>query len=227
MIMRWTYHVLALISHIARPIWARVLSLVLLTLLITTGVRPARAQESWDAVYLAGAKVGYIHTFVEPVKDQGRDLVRVRVDMKLTLKRLDDTVTMELRYGTIETPDGSVLRLDTRTLASTQEIRAHGDVVDGQMTLILENSGQAQRLVIPWGPEVRGPYAVEQSLSRTPIKLGETRKLKMFMPDLNKVCDVTLMRRGDGGRSAWRADQAIAPEGRAEDHTRWQAPSGV
>ncbi len=28
------------------------------------------AQESWDAVYLGGAKIGFIHTFVEKVKDQ-------------------------------------------------------------------------------------------------------------------------------------------------------------
>src|SRR5262249_31813813 len=79
-------------------------------------------QESWDAVYLAGAKVGYIHTFVEPLKDRGRDLLRVRVDTSLSLKRLEDEITMELRYGTIETPEGAVLRLDTRTVASTQEI---------------------------------------------------------------------------------------------------------
>ena len=87
----------------------------------------ASAQESWDAVYLAGAKVGYIHTFVEPIKDHERDLVRVRVDMVLTFKRLDNEFTMELRYGTIETPQGSVLRLDTRTLTSSQELRAHGE----------------------------------------------------------------------------------------------------
>src|SRR3954452_11486656 len=80
-------------------------------------VPAASAQESWDAVYLSGAKIGHIHTFVEPLKDRGRDLLRVRVDMVLTFKRLDNEITMELRYGTIETPQGAVLRLDTRTLA--------------------------------------------------------------------------------------------------------------
>src|SRR4051794_32149742 len=143
----------------------------------------ASAQESWDAVYLSGSKVGYIHTFIEPLKDRGRDLLRVRVDTVLTFKRLDDKITMELRYGTIETPQGSVLRLDTRTLASEKEMRISGDVIDGQMTLTLDGAGQAQKMTIPWGPEVRGPYAVEQSLSREPMKVGETRQLKMFIPD--------------------------------------------
>src|SRR3954452_10286200 len=95
-------------------------------------VPAAAAQESWDAVYLSGAKVGYIHTFIEPVKDRGRDLLRVRVDTSLTFKRLNDKITMELRYGTIETPQGAVLRLDTRTLASEKEIRVYGDVTNNK-----------------------------------------------------------------------------------------------
>src|SRR4051812_2718961 len=148
----------------------------------------ASAQESWDAVYLSGAKVGYIHTYIEPLKDRGRDLLRVRVDTALTFKRLNDKITMELRYGTIETPQGAVLRLDTRTLASEKEIRVFGDVNDDKMTLTLEGSGQSQQVTLPWSAEVRGPYAVEQSLSRDPMKAGQTRQLKMFIPDLNKIC---------------------------------------
>jgi Transglutaminase-like superfamily len=160
--------------------------------LALASVPAASAQESWDAVYLAGSKVGYIHTFVEPLKDRGRDLIRVRVDTVLTIKRLEDSITMEIRYGTIETPQGSVLRLDTRTLASEKEMRVSGDVVNDRMTLTLDGSGQSQQVTMPWGTDVRGPYAVEQSLSRDPMKLGETRQLKMFIPDLNKICDITL-----------------------------------
>jgi hypothetical protein len=200
--------------------------------LISAWAPSASAQESWDAVYLAGAKVGYVHTFIEPVKDRGRDLLRVRIDMVLTFKRLDDTIRMELRYGTIETPQGAVLRLDTRTLASEQEIRAHGDVVDDRMTLTLEGAGQSQQVTMPWGPDVRGPYAVEQSLSREPMKVGETRKLKMFIPDVNKVCDITLTAKAmedvqlgePNKRSLLRVEQKTSLEGKARpeyDMTCW------
>src|SRR5438045_3564012 len=95
----------------------------------------ARAQESWDAIYIAGGKVGSIHTYIEPVKDKGRDLLRVRVDMKLAFVRLQNRVKIETMYGTIETPEGEVLKLDTRTLASQQEMRTFGDVVNNEMTL--------------------------------------------------------------------------------------------
>ena len=160
-------------------------------------------------------------------RTSGRDLIRVRVDMVLTFKRLNDKITMELRYGTIETPEGAVLRLDTRTLASEQEIRASGDVINDQMTLTLEGSGQSQKMTIPWGPEVRGPYAVEQSLSREPMKVGETRTLKMFIPDLNKVCDITLTAKAMEDIQLGGGREAIADADRAEDGPRGQAPARV
>jgi transglutaminase-like putative cysteine protease len=205
--------------------------------LLAVRLPEAGAQESWDGVYLSGAKIGFIHTFVEPLKDQGRDLVRVRVDMELTFKRLDNEITMKLMYGTIETPQGSVLRLDTRTLASAQEIRAHGDVVNDKMTLTLEGAGQSQQMTIPWGPDVRGPYAVEQSLSREPMKVGQKRTLKMFVPDLNKVCDVTLDGRrmedvplgGNEKRSLLRVEQKTFLEGKPRpefDLTCWVDSGG-
>ena len=51
-------------------------------------------------------------------------------------------------------------------------------------------------MVIPWAPDVRGPYAAEQSMARKPMKEQETRSLKMFMPTLNKVCDIELQALG-------------------------------
>ena len=71
--------------------------LVLGVVLPLAVVASALAQESWDAVYMAGAKVGHVHTYVQPVKDRGRDLLRVRVDMELSFKRLKDQITIELQ----------------------------------------------------------------------------------------------------------------------------------
>src|SRR5262249_36983953 len=148
-----------------------------------------KSEESWDAIYVGGKKIGHIHVTVTPVKDRGRDLLRVRVDQEFRIKRENDTVTMRNTYGTIQTLNGEVLRLDHRTLASNQEMRVFGDVINNQMRIRLEGSGQTQEQVIPWSPDVRGPYAAEQSLSRQPIKPGETRSLRLYIPDVNKICE--------------------------------------
>ncbi len=64
------------------------------------------------------------------------------------------------------------------------------------MTLKLDTGGQVEELAIPWSRDIRGPYAAEQSMARKPMKPSETRRLKMFMPTLNKICDIELRAHG-------------------------------
>jgi hypothetical protein len=209
------------------------------TALLSGASTPALAQESWDAVFLKGNKIGYVHTFVEKVSEKGRDLYRVRVDQVFNFRRLDDTVTMKLMYGTIETSEGEVLRLDTRTLASDNEIRVHGDAIKGQMKLIMETEGNSkhQEVVIPWGKDVRGPYAAEQSMARKPMSEGEIRKIKMYIPDLNRVADFSFEAGpivetplGDGSRRPLRkVEQAAKLDGKPRPElgaTLWVDTSG-
>ena len=82
--------------------------------LTIAGLAPGPAEESWSSVHIAGAKVGSVHSKVEPFKDRGRDRVRVQVDLALSFKRLDATVTTRMRQATVETRDGAVESLDTR-----------------------------------------------------------------------------------------------------------------
>ena len=156
------------------------------------------ADESWDAIYLGGSKIGFIHASVEKVVDRGKDRLRVRIEIEQKLLRGNDISDTKLSYETIETLSGQVVKLDTRTLAGNdnRELRTYGDLVRGKMNLILDGAGKQQKLQIPWGPEVRGPYAAEQSLARQPIAENEKRSLKMFMPDLNRICELQLQARG-------------------------------
>jgi hypothetical protein len=194
-------------------------------LVITLGGAPACAQESWDAVYLGGSKTGFVHTWVEKVNDKGRDYNRVRIEIEQRLKRGEDEAVIKLHYGTIETLDGEVLKLDTRTQAGgTQDIRVFGEVRDQKMHLTMEGSGQAESQVIPWDPDVRGPYGAEQSMARQPMKEHEKRPIKMYIPELNKVSDITLEARviepvllGDGTKHPLlRVDQITRVDGKRQ-----------
>ena len=142
------------------------------------------AQESWDAIYFKGNKIGYVHTFIEKVSEKGRELYRVRLDQVFNFRRLDDNVTMKMMYGTIETADGEVLRLDTRTLASENEIRVYGDAIKGKMNLIMEveGTGKRQEMTVPWGKDVRGPYAAEQSMARKPMTRAKYARSRCTYP---------------------------------------------
>ena len=195
-------------------------------------------QESWDATFVGGSKIGYTHTYVEKVHDRGKEYLRVRIDLELKLKRDRDITVTKLQYGTIETLDGQVLRLDTRTQAGEDtDIRGHGDVIKGVMNFKLDGNGDQQNLKIHWGPEVRGPYAPEQSMARTPMKEHETRGMRMFIPELNKIADITLSSGtvepailGDGStRPLLRVELMTVVDGKPRtefNHTMWVDSSG-
>ena len=199
--------------------------------------QPARGQEAWDAVFLKGNKIGYVHTFIEKVNEKNRELYRVRQDQVFTFRRLEDAVTMKMTYGTIEKPDGEVLRLDTRTLTSENEIRVYGDAVKGKMNLIMEGTNQRQEVTIPWTKDIRGPYAAEQSMARKPMEENETRSIKMYIPDLNRVVDFTFkagpiveVPLGDGSRRPLRkVVQTATLDGKPQqvlDATLWADTGG-
>lgn len=200
------------------------LALMAILVLATTGLTaPDQTQESWDACYIRGSKIGHIHTWIEKVSDKGREYNRVRLDIEMRLKRNNDESHIKLMYGTIETLDGEVLRLDTRTQAGgDQDIRVHGDVINGQMKLIIKGGGQEQYKVIPWDSDVRGPYGAEQSMAHQPLKEHETRTIKVFIPELNKVSEEKLQARaiepillGDGSKRALlRVDQETTVDGK-------------
>jgi transglutaminase-like putative cysteine protease len=199
----------------------------------------SHAQESWDAVYLGGSKIGFVHTTLEQLKEKGKDFIRVRIDMELSLKRGNDISLAKLSYGTIETPAGQVLKLDTLTMTGDggSELRGHGNVIRGKMNFVLEGAGQQQQLQIPWSPEVRGPYAAEQSMARQPLKENEQRSLKMFMPELNKICDIKLQSKGiesvilgdNAQRPLLRVEQTTQVDGKPRpefDATMWVDTQG-
>ncbi len=192
-------------------------------MVLALAVPAAKAQDTWDAVYLSGSKIGHVHTWVEKVSDKNHEYNRVRIDAEMRLKRGQDESVVKLMYGTIETLDGQVLRLDTRTDAGgNQDIRVHGDVIGGRMKLSMKAGGQSVSQTIPWSPEIRGPYGPEQSMTKQPMKAGESRQIRVYIPELNKVCDQTLIAKsleptvlGDGSkRDLLRVDLTTEVDGK-------------
>ena len=80
-----------MMRSVRRPRWTLFGSSLLILLVL--GSADAVAQESWDAIYLGGAKIGHMHTFVESVTDRGKEYRRVRLDIEMRLKRREDVVT--------------------------------------------------------------------------------------------------------------------------------------
>src|SRR5262245_60351429 len=141
----------------------RTLRLILLAFAVSTSFA-ARADEKtrpadiWDAVFIGNDKVGYVHTLIEPITENGKDVLHLRVETVMNIKRFNQTVQMKLDNSSFETPDGKVLRMDNRGLAGL-DTRTVGVAQGDSMVLTLETPGKKSTLTIPWSDDVLGPGA--------------------------------------------------------------------
>jgi hypothetical protein len=150
---------------------------------------PAK-REIWDALFLEGSKIGYSHTSIRPVQDTGKSLVATDVVNHLSLRRFGQTVEQDLKIGTVETPEGELLRFTTEAALGPTPVRFKGHVEAGEM--VIEGNGATKPVRMPWSKDVRGFRGLEESLEKQPMAPNSRRQLKVLVPLVNQVADVEL-----------------------------------
>jgi Transglutaminase-like superfamily len=158
---------------------------------------PARAggqltEETWDAYSMQGVRVGYAHTIISKVVEDGRELVRTWSEIHMSLKRAGQTTNQDMTLTSWDTADGRLVRFESQMAGGQGQIVSVGTVRDGQLCIDTTTSGRTQSQTIPWQAEWGGFFVAEQSLQRTPLKPGETRKLRGLLPMLNIPADMRL-----------------------------------
>lgn len=149
-------------------------------------------EESWDSVYLAGSKIGYVHTTVEAISEGSRKLFRVDVDTNHTIRRYAQTIELRMRYLIDETPDGELVRFENRAWVSAREIRTTGEVAGDVLRLKMHTPQKVESKEIPWDRTIKGIYWQEHALRTKPLRPGETLTFRTFLPDVNKICTMKL-----------------------------------
>lgn len=68
-----------------------------------TAVTPVE-REVWEISSMGNARMGYSRTTVTPLVRNGRPLVRVEQTGRMTVRRFDTTLEMDLHFSCLETP---------------------------------------------------------------------------------------------------------------------------
>lgn len=163
---------------------------------VATGSASTRSQqETWDAFFLQGVKIGYAHTLVRPAKRSDRELVEVQALNHLVVSRFGQQAEQDVRMTTLETPAGQLLEFTTEIASGASLVKVSGRVEGDQMVIETETKGRRQATRMPWSNQIQGFRAVEASLEREPLAPGQKRTLKMLMPLVNQVAEVDLLAR--------------------------------
>ncbi len=159
-------------------------------------VKPVDMRDSWDVFMLQGARVGYGHTTVRDV-GSGRAILCTENVSHFAIRRDTDTNRQEIRAVSLERPDGQLLKFEADIRMGPTPIRMTGQVSGNRLDI--ESVGTAAapvKVSIPWSADDRGPFAMEQSLLRKPMKPGERRKIKTLAIEFQQVTELEMAAKG-------------------------------
>ncbi|MBW3540150.1 MAG: transglutaminase domain-containing protein [Planctomycetes bacterium] len=151
------------------------------------------AEESWEVIYLGEQRMGYSHTTLRTVEGGGGPVVETRNETKLKIKRFGQELKIETTLVTRETPEGDLLgfTMETRNPPAGSS-KTIATVEDGRVKLESTVGGRTTTKTVDLEPDVKSPAWQDRLLAKNPLKPGETRSFKTFMPDFNQVATIRL-----------------------------------
>ncbi|MEX0702219.1 MAG: transglutaminase domain-containing protein [Planctomycetales bacterium] len=148
-------------------------------------------RESWQVIYLGDDRIGYAHSTTAPAERDGRKVIRSVSETSLTLKRFGQTLQMTIRSEFEETAGGDLLSFTHVTEnPPASSTRMKGRVEGKELHLETKTAGVSRQQTLPWTGDVKAPDYQERTLRDPPLKPGDVRRFKLFVPDLKQATDV-------------------------------------
>lgn len=173
--------------------------------LSTIAAEPAQApivSETWETVYMGGARIGSLHT---AVRETGPGRMRATADLDLTFRCYGALVHVRREYGTDETSDGRVLGLFMKQAQDRGPQLALKGTVEGDRLHVVVDGGRIERQ-LRWSDDVLGLAAQERLLTERRPKENEKFSFRRYEPTYNSVVTVRAEVKGmeavgtDGGK---------------------------
>ena len=200
-----------------------------------TQAGPPPFREFWEEHYVQNGKIGHTHgAYFHEVVD-GEPVVRIELTGQMVLSRGVQRIEQAMHDVSWETPIGEVRRF-RHSMAAAGSAQTTTGVIQGEHALLtLETSGKATTTKIDWPRGTLGESGDADWLCSHPMRTGESTKLRMFLPVLNQIVEVTLAAKqkepivlGTETRELLRIERQVTlPGGLKIDSTSWADDRGV
>ncbi len=142
---------------------------------------PVLPYDEWQAVFMQGKRVGYVHI---RMRLEG-DVIVSRTRTKLTLRRFGTDVTVRMEEAFRERADGTPLSFSTVQKTGGMAIRTEGTIKEGKLHLVYVQGGRRREKTVEWDAEALFPYALERETRSLNLKPGAEFTVKVFSPDIS------------------------------------------
>jgi len=161
----------------------------------TTNRAAAADREIWEVASIQGVRVGYSRTTIRRVLQEGRSLVVLEGLTHIALRRFGTPMTMKIRSDSTETPDGQLIACESVIDQGTTPVVTRGRTVGNELQLETTTAGKTTTARIPWTSDCGGFYALQQSLSRSPMQPGQERTVRALEPGTSQISVTVLAAR--------------------------------
>ena len=155
----------------------------------TANTDPLPEIETWGVIFVNGKKIGHQHFKRSHIQGADGALVKVEHATKMQILRFGTTTEIEVEQSATETVDGTLVEFETRMKTGAGVIKTIGKVKDGKLWI---RQGKQPDTALPLADGVGSFAAVDHSLERDPIKVGEKRTIHQVEPSLAGVVTVKL-----------------------------------
>jgi len=145
--------------------------------------------ETWEVQYLGNAPVGVLHRTTVVSEKLGSSYFSHVADSRMRVSLEGKPFVQRIHVSTIERDNGELVSIKGYLEIGAKKQTFEGSVSQGTLILSGKEVDIPYSITIDWEKEYRGPFAVDQSMHRNPLKPRESRKLKYLDPILRKIID--------------------------------------
>ena len=202
----------------------------------------------WEIIYLGNRPVGYTRRSIEiaspkrveqfgDFKDtKSVTLVCLEAESRIRISRKSsDPIDQTVFLRTLEKLDGELLGIEGNIDTGVVKRKFTGNVRDGALNIQSTEDRVVSSNIVPWDPSYRGPFAIEQSLRKSPMQLKEVRVVRYLDPFQMAVTESSLEGLSEGqtvdfeGQFADRLEieNRSTTQGRTSSSLLWTDRSGI
>lgn len=153
----------------------------------------ASPKETWNVIYLGGGRIGYSRSSLQKVTEEGQKRFRTESDTYMLIKRFGQELTTRSHLETTETEEGELLRFrfELQNPPAKPNLTI-GSVRGETLHLQTTTAGKTVEKESKWDTSLKSPAWQDRLLQESPLKAGEKRSFKAYLPELNKVATVQM-----------------------------------
>ncbi|MFQ5734447.1 MAG: transglutaminase family protein [Planctomycetaceae bacterium] len=149
-------------------------------------------EDVWQVIYLHGRRIGYSRTVFERLTEGSEIRIRTTTEMQMSFKRFGQVTQMRSVMRTVETAAGDLLSFESENGKGRRKTRMTGRLSRGRMIVETFADGRRGKRVYDWRDGIKSPTYQDRLVRTFPMKPGEIRRFKTFLPELGRVTEVRL-----------------------------------